>query len=199
MLSEYNFEIRHIKGTANRQADALSRCPDYDQGQDDNQDITVLPEQVFVRALEVINDYTMQDEDTLKAWVDPHQLKKHQGIWYKDGRQVVTGDIEAKRCLIQSHHDSPVHGHPGISKTIQLTERLYWWPQMRMDITKYVKGCADCQHHKVNTRPTKAPLKPIYPTSEARPFETVALDFIIKLPVSQVLRLCRERPLTQRL
>jgi hypothetical protein len=64
-------------------------------------------------------------------------------------------------------------------------ERLYWWPRMRIDITEYVKGCADCQRHKVNTRPTKAPLQPIYPKSETTPFETVALDFIVKLPVSQ--------------
>jgi hypothetical protein len=185
MLSEYNFEIRHIKGIANQQVDALLRCPDYDQGQNNNQDVTVLPEQVFVRAMEVTNDYTKQDEDTLKAWVDPHQLKKHQDTWYKDGRQVVTGDIKAKCHIIQSHHDSPVYGHPGISKTIQLTERLYWWPQMQADITEYIKGCADCQRHKVNTRPTKAPLQPIYPKQEALPFETVALDFIVKLPVSQ--------------
>jgi hypothetical protein len=56
---------------------------------------------------------------------------------------------------------------------------------MRIDITEYVKGCADCQRHKVNTRPTKAPLQPIYPKAETSPFETVALDFIVKLPVSQ--------------
>jgi hypothetical protein len=54
-----------------------------------------------------------------------------------------------------------------------------------MDITEYVKGCADCQRHKVNTRPTKAPLQPIYPKLEAMPFETIALDFIVKLPISQ--------------
>jgi hypothetical protein len=185
MLSEYNFEIRHIKGTANGQADALSRRPDYDQGQDDNQDVTVLPEQVFVRAMEVLANPTIQEESTLKPWVDPHQLKQHQGVWYKNGRQVVTGDTKAKRQLIQSHHDSPVHGHPGISKMIQLTERLYWWPRMWMDITEYVKGCAECQRHKVNTRPTKAPLQLIYPKIEAMPFETVALDFIVKLPVTQ--------------
>jgi hypothetical protein len=185
MLSEYNFEIRHIKGTVNGRADALSRRPDYDQGQEDNQNITVLPEQVFVRAMEVLPENTNQEESTLKPWIDPHQLKQHQGVWYKDGRRVVTGDIEAKRYIIQSHHDSPVHGHPGISKTIQLTERLYWWPRMRVDITEYVKGCADCQRHKVNTRPTRAPLQPIYPKAETTPFETVALDFIVKLPISQ--------------
>jgi hypothetical protein len=135
--------------------------------------------------MEVLPNLTIQEESTLKPWIDPHQLKQHQGIWYKDGRQVVTGDMEAKRQLIQSHHDSPVHRHPGISKTIQLMERLYWWLWMRIDITEYIRGCADCQRHKVNTRPTKAPLQPIYPKPEAMPFETIALDFIVKLPVSQ--------------
>jgi hypothetical protein len=182
MLSEYNFEIRHIKGTANGRADALSQRPDYDQGQEDNQNITVLPEQVFVRAMEVLPDLISQEESVLKPWVDPHQLKQHQGRWYKNGRQVVMGGMEAKRYIIQSHHDSPVHRHPGISKTVQLTERLYWWPKMRQDIMEYVKGCAECQQHKVNNRPTKAPLQP---KAEAMPFETVALDFIVKLPISQ--------------
>jgi hypothetical protein len=163
MLSEYNFEIRHIKGTSNGRADALSRRPDYDQGHEDNQNVTVLPQQVFVRAMEVLPDIRSQEESVLKPWIDPHQLKQHQGVWYKNERQVVTGDIKDKRHIIQSHHDTPVHGHPGISKTIQLIERLYWWPKMRLDITEYVKGCAECQRHKVNTRPTKAPLQPIYP------------------------------------
>jgi hypothetical protein len=96
MLSEYNFEIRHIKGTANGRANALSRRPDYDQGHEDNQNITVLPEQIFVQAMEVLPNLMTQEESTLKPWIDPHQLKQHQGIWYKDGQQVVTGDIEAK-------------------------------------------------------------------------------------------------------
>jgi ribonuclease HI len=150
MLSEYNFEIRHIKGTANRRADTLSRRPDYNQGHEDNQNVTVLPEQIFVRAMEVLPGHIAQEESTLKPWVDPHQLKQHQGIWYTDRRQVVTGDNEAKCHIIQSHHDSPIHGHLGISKTIQLTERLYWWPRMWIDITEYVKGCTNCQRHKVN-------------------------------------------------
>jgi hypothetical protein len=107
---------------------------------------------VFARVAEVLPSPTTQAEAILKLWIDPHQLKQHQNVWYKDRRQVVTGDLEAKRHLIQSHHDSPVYGHPGISKTIQLTERLYWWPRMQQDITEYVKGCAECQRHNVTPR-----------------------------------------------
>ena len=56
---------------------------------------------------------------------------------------------------------------------------------MKNDIMDYIKGCADCQRHKVNLRPTKAPLRPIYPKPEATPFDTVTIDFITKLPESQ--------------
>jgi ribonuclease HI len=75
MLLEYNFEICHIKGTSNRRADALSRCPDYNQGQDDNQDVTVLPEQIFIRATEILPDHTTQKESMIKPWINPYQLK----------------------------------------------------------------------------------------------------------------------------
>jgi hypothetical protein len=56
---------------------------------------------------------------------------------------------------------------------------------MRTETTNYVKGCAECQRHKINNRPTKAPLEPIWAKPEAMPFETVTIDSIMKLPVSQ--------------
>jgi hypothetical protein len=56
---------------------------------------------------------------------------------------------------------------------------------MRREITDYVKGCTECQRHKINNRPTKVPLEPIWAKPEAMPFETVTIDFITKLPVLQ--------------
>jgi hypothetical protein len=152
---------------------------------EDNTNVTVLPKHVFAKATATIGHQHHQDEECLKPWIDPHQLKNINGTWYKGKQVVVTADLNEKQGLIQSHHDTPVHGHPGISKTTQIVVQNYWWPQMCKDITDYVQGCADCQHHKVNNRPTKAPLRPIYPKPEAMPFETIALDFITKLPVSQ--------------
>jgi hypothetical protein len=94
-------------------------------------------------------------------------------------------NYQANVQIIKAHHDPPVHGHPGINRTMQIVEHNYWWPQLRQDVKDYVQGCADCQRHKVNNQPTKAPLRPIYPKPEAMPFETIALDFITKLPESQ--------------
>jgi hypothetical protein len=55
---------------------------------------------------------------------------------------------------------------------------------MRQEICDYVGGCADCQQNKVNMQARKALLAPIFPKPEAMPFETVAMDFIVKLPLS---------------
>jgi hypothetical protein len=182
-LAEYDIELRHIPGKTNRRADALSRLPNYNQGEDDNEDVVVLPENLFVR-LSLTEDEEPQDEKTLRPWVDPHNLREVDGVWWKEGRRVVTGDLAYRRKVVHDHHDLPAYGHPGISRTTALTERHYWWPRMRQEIRDYVGGCADCQRNKVNMQARKAPLAPIFPNPEAMPFETVAMDFIVKLPLS---------------
>jgi hypothetical protein len=182
-LAEYDIELRHIPGKTNGRADALSRLPNYNQGGDDNEDVTVLPDHLFVR-LSLTEDEEQQDEKTLRPWVDPHNLREVDGVWWKEGRRVVTGDLAYRQQVVHDHHDLPAYGHPGISRTTALTERHYWWPRMRQEIRDYVGGCADCQRNKVNTQARKAPLTPIFPQPEALPFETVAMDFIVKLPLS---------------
>jgi hypothetical protein len=32
----------------------------------------------------VLPNHTIQDEATIKPWIDPHQLKQHRDTWYKD-------------------------------------------------------------------------------------------------------------------
>ncbi len=56
---------------------------------------------------------------------------------------------------------------------------------MAKDIKDYIKGCAQCQQNKVNTQGVKAQYHPITTTAEALPFQTIALDFITKLPKSK--------------
>jgi Integrase zinc binding domain len=94
------------------------------------------------------------------------------------------GNNDLKRGVLALFHDSAMARHPGISNTIAAITPYYWWPGMQDFITKYIKGCTACKMNKVNTHPTKPLLYSITPVEEAHPFQTVALNFIIKLPES---------------
>jgi len=61
------------------------------------------------------------------------------------------GNNDLKRGVIQSFHDPPSMGHPGIANTYVLTQRDYWWPNMKKDVEEYIKGCTLCQENKINT------------------------------------------------
>ncbi len=56
---------------------------------------------------------------------------------------------------------------------------------MRQDIVDFIKGCATCQSTKPRTTQPKPPLYPITAEPDTLPFETIAMDFIIKLPKSE--------------
>ena len=185
-LSEYNIKLKSIPGRENGRADMLSRRPDYDQGEKDNQNVVVLPEEMFIQKGGTISyipeEPPQQDEGIIKQWAGTHDLKKINGEWWKGTCKVITGKGLEKHKIIQAYHDVPAYGHPGINRTKDLVGKYYWWPQLNQDIHEYVKGCTQCQQNKVNTHPQKAPLSPITPTAGALPFQTIAMDFIVKLP-----------------
>ena len=93
-------------------------------------------------------------------------------------------DNELRRGVITLFHNHKASGHPEITKTLQLVAPYYWWPNMKTFVTEYIWGCATCQMSKINCNPIHPPLFPISPAENARPFETIALDFITKLPPS---------------
>jgi hypothetical protein len=54
---------------------------------------------------------------------------------------------------------------------------------MRTKVKSYVQGCLKCQATKVIMRRNEPPIVPI-PLTNTKPFETITLDFIVKLPKS---------------
>ncbi len=157
--------LHHILGKANGRADALSRCPDYDQGLRDNKNVTVLQDSLFLRSLIIEEPHYKQKMSAIRKWTNAHRLKEFGGKWYKEGRLVITGDAMERKEIVKEFHDSPMAGHLGIVRTKDLLACAYWWPKLQKDVEEYVKGCAQCQANKINTHTQKAPLYPV--TTEA--------------------------------
>src|SRR5712672_2261482 len=126
-----------------------------------------------------------KDASTLRQWERAHGITKQGDLWTREGALVVVGNNKLKRGGISLFHDTTTAGHPGITKTLALTRQYYWWPNMKNYATEYIKGCATCQMSKINTNPSKPALSPITPEPNALPFQTISLDFIVKLPESE--------------
>lgn len=210
-LSRFDFAIIHKPGKEMNAPDALSRRPDHDPGDGDNQNVTLLPDQLFqIRQtspdhrettlnsllIDRIRNSTLIDDDVLVNMETvlskgPNQAIRKLPDWkIKDGlvlykRKIyVPKDDILRRDVVQDHHDSKVTGHPGRYKTLELVQQTFWWPGINSFIRNYVDGCAVCQHTRILTHRPKIPGQPITHAHNLLPFEVVSMDFIGELPNS---------------
>jgi hypothetical protein len=189
-LADYNFTLVHFPGTANK-ADTLSRWPDYPQGTEDNDNITILPPHLFARAttFSSIDDRTcackLQQTSLLKQWENTFPLKIINDLYWYGDRLVVVDDLPLRRGVISLYHYSPTARHLRISNTTWAIVCDYWWLNMKQTIMDYVKGCLLCQSRKNNPTKPKPPLFPIPSDNFTLPFTSIAMDFIVKLPISE--------------
>jgi RNase H-like domain found in reverse transcriptase/Integrase zinc binding domain len=200
MLQDYNLLIKHVPGKLHVAPDMLSRPPGTDKGELDNQDVTLLPPDSFIRlTLEEDQEIIDLERNIVAAQKKHPKLLEHwrrtkqvsdQPASYTHELTACKNNLQAaippedslKREIIRIYHDSIAAGHPGRDQTYENVARWYWWPGMRDWIAQYVKGCGPCQQNKTLTHQTKVPLYRINVPSEAQPFQVIAMDLITQLP-----------------
>ena len=67
-LMEYDFTLVHLPGKKNGHADALSRRPDHDTGEEDNKQLIVLPEKVFSKTHALLAGTDEADPNKPDEW-----------------------------------------------------------------------------------------------------------------------------------
>jgi len=183
-------------------ADGLSRRLDWQEGVEKNNEDWTLIKPEWVRGAEMIVEEgnlrerikTAQkgDERVVKA---VEELKKagvktlrdeeweiEDGVVLKEGR-IYVPERELRGEIIQLHHDTPVGGHGGRWKTMELVTRNYWWPGVTKEVERYVDGCNVCQRYKNRS---EAPAGKLMPNAiPEKPWSYISADFITKLPLAQ--------------
>ena len=90
---------------------------------------------------------------------------------------------ELQEAIIQQHHDDPVHGHPGIARTMELIKRNYEFPNMKDKVTSFIAKCADCQKNKHSTHAPYGEMQAM--ELPDAPWSDISMDFVTGLPVSR--------------
>ena len=198
-LSSYNFEIHYRKGSENTKADALSRRPDYmEERPEVKQSVLQQTEKGTLKYNhQVAATMTIRNDD-LETRIKVAYAKDKQAQRILEGEQqgcTISGNglilfqglvyvpSQIKEEVIKGHHDGPTSGHPGVSKTIEAITRTYHFPHVRKKVQEYIAKCDLCHKIKPKRHQPYGLLKS--PETPSRPWSSIALDFIVKLPLSE--------------
>ncbi|UYV79893.1 hypothetical protein LAZ67_18000997, partial [Cordylochernes scorpioides] len=152
-LSMFDFEIKHIRGTENKEADFLSRYPIAHFVSDPELKQAQFDDNINDRKYTKFNGLlTIRKKGLIKSVVPPSLREK---------------------VLIRAHQD---YGHIGVSKMLNLISPIYYWPYLIQDISNYVKHCEVCQLNKISHQKKFGLLESLPPAND--PFDLVSIDTV---------------------
>ena len=145
-LQEYDFQLEYVPGKTNTVADALSRPANADQGQQDNKDITVLPQQIrtlrtakgqviILNVKEVKRAIVSKAHDTPTAGHpgrDETLRKVQQNYWWSGMKQWINDYV--KGCAICQQTKVQTHKHPVPTYHIPTTPGTLPFRTVAMDL-----------------------------------------------------------------
>ncbi|GJV47674.1 putative reverse transcriptase domain-containing protein [Tanacetum coccineum] len=187
LLSDYGCEIRYHPGKANVVVDALSR-------KERDQPLRVralvmtisldLPKQILNAQTEARKPENIKNEDVggmlLENAKDPEKVRKEKLEPRADGTLCFNGDL--RNVIMYESHKSKYSIHPGSDKMYQDMKKLYWWPNIKVNIATYVSKCLTCAKVKAkHQRPSGLLVQPDIPQWK---WDNITMDFVTKLPKS---------------
>lgn len=192
-LQAFDFEIVHRKGSSHVVPDALSRAVTK---LDTLSEVVNPSDEGVVSVSAAVTDrwYNHMLAEVEKnpvrysQWrVDGHQLYKltHQRdntcndplfAW----KRVIPKEYRVE--VLERNHDTPLGGHLGVFKTYKRISQVYYWPHLRSDVARYVRGCRTCQMTKPEQLAPKGLLAK-NPIAD-RPWKIISTDLVGPLPRS---------------
>ncbi len=106
-----------------------------------------------------------------------------EGRIYHRNRLFIPDSPGLRLQILHRTHSSPISGHPGRVKTLDLLTRTYWWPNISRDTAAFVKGCALCTRTKKSRLAPPGYLRPL--PIPFRPWSDISIDHVVNLPICE--------------
>ena len=96
-------------------------------------------------------------------------------------RVIVPDQQDLKLDLLKEIHCVPYSGHPGFTRTLEVTKRFFYWSHMTQEVRQFVLDCPVCQVEKISHLKPAGKLMPL--EIPQRKWDHVVLDFVVGMPV----------------
>jgi hypothetical protein len=96
---------------------------------------------------------------------------------------VVPKSDELRKKILDEAHNSKISIHPGSNKMYHDLRHLYWWPNIKWDIIKYIVVCDICGRVKADHLHASSFLQPLH--VPVWKWEDISIDFIVGLAIQQ--------------
>lgn len=143
-LSEFDFELMHVKGKNNVVPDALSRIPETALIEVDTSSVDPWYKSLHQKILSSPARYKNYKINGNEIFV------KSNSPTGPPFRLVLPPSLR-HRALKESH-DDPKAAHMGAFKTKKRLLEKYYWPGLACDVEKYVKNCDVCTRAKASNK-----------------------------------------------
>jgi hypothetical protein len=139
-LSEYDFDIKHIKGKENKFVDALSRRVHLMHATTVSMHQSDLKRRILDGL--VTDQHYLQVKENLQQGIAQHKIKEYEikedGLLMHENRIYVPSSGELRNVVLKEMHDIPYVGHPGYKNMITAVRSQFFWPRMKKDVVDYI-------------------------------------------------------------
>nr|GEX43596.1 putative reverse transcriptase domain-containing protein [Tanacetum cinerariifolium] len=186
LLSDYDCDIRYHPEKANVVADALSHKERVEPLWVRALVMTIgldLPRQILEAQIEALKPENLKKEDVggmIRKDIPKEKLEPPaDGTLCLNGRSWLPCYGDLRSVTMHESHKSNYSVHPGSDKMYQDMKKLYWWSNMKANITTYVSKCLTCARVKAeHQRPSGLLVQPTIPKWK---WDNITMDFITKL------------------
>ncbi|GJU65646.1 putative reverse transcriptase domain-containing protein [Tanacetum coccineum] len=181
LLSDCDCEIRYHSGKENVVVDALSRKERIKLLRVRALVMTTglnLPVQILNALVEARKEdnYGTEDLGGMIKKLEP----RIDGTLCLRNRSWIPCFGDLKTLIMHESQKSKYSIHPRSNKMYQDLKKLYWWPNMKVEITTYVSKCLTCAKVKAECqKPSGLLVQPVIPVWK---WENITMDFVTKLP-----------------
>ena len=134
--------------------------------------LAIPPEQIASTTLQIATDaddirnrirdamVRMRESDVITLCKKHGICEDRDGILFtRSGKMYVPKDQNLQMEILCLYHNTPIPGHPGMEKTLELMQRSYTWPGMPALVKDYISRCDRCAQFKGSNQAPPGQLK----------------------------------------